>query len=202
MQRIELSKELIQAAALSAEEAEKTHNNIEWSVSDHEGLFAGYLGEYTFNDKTGAHSVEGSRYHDTLLNGFKMEVKTKQSKWAPRLYKDGEPMWEGTVPCYLDSLHENPETRPDYFVFFNVKYSDRELVDDVYRYKVSDLECIYYGGFMTFEDYMDKRRHIPAKEQYSTNNRLVHTDQWNIYWSELEFENLRHYDLTNSNNLV
>jgi hypothetical protein len=79
MQKIEVSKEIILGAALAAEEAEKTHNNKEWSVSDHEGLFAGYVGEFVFNEITGAKSVDGSRYHDTVLNGFKMEVKTKQS---------------------------------------------------------------------------------------------------------------------------
>jgi|GEM_PF-5096200 len=198
MEEIEVSKEIKLSAALAAEEAEKTHNNKERSILDHEGLFAGYVGEFVFNDKTGAQSVDGSRHHDTLLNGCKIEVKTKQSTSKPFLKNhNGNPVWEGTVPCYLDSLHKDPETRPDYFVFFNIKYKKANKEGSIYKYKVNDLEFIYYGGYMSFDDYMDKRRLIPAKQKYSTNDRLVHIDQWNIYWSELEFKKLRNKNLTN-----
>ena len=203
MQRIEVSGEIKLGAALAAEEAEKTHKNKHLSVSDHQGLFAGYVGEFVFNDITGAKSVDGSYYHDTAINNFKIEVKTKQSTVKPSLYyPNGEPKWEGTVPCYLDSLHENPETRPDCFVFFNIKYKKANKEGPIYKYKVDDLECIYYGGYMTFDKYLEKRRYIPANEKYSTNDRLVHTDQWNIYWSELTYKELIKKNLTNSENLV
>ena len=198
MQRIEVSEEIILSASIAAEEAKKTHNNKELSVTDHEGLFAGYVGEFIFNDITGAKPVNGSRYHDTTIGDFKIEVKTKQSTKEPFLYDHNKnPAWEGTVPCYLDSIHQNPETRPDCFVFFNVKYKTADKEGKIYKYEVNDLECIYYGGYMLFEDYIDKRRFIPAKQQYSTNSRLVHTDQWNIYWSELTYKELLQYSLTN-----
>ena len=54
---------------------------------------------------------------------------------------------------------------------------------------------IYFGGVISYEDYLEKRYEVKAGEKYSTNADSAHISQWNIDWKDLK--DISEIDLTN-----
>ena len=109
------------------------------------------------------------------------DIKTKRSIYTPKVES-----WEGTVPGYS-------EQEPDYFAFLNIKFA--ETTGKGTQKQFFRPQMIYFGGVISYEDYLEKRYYVKAGEKYSTNTDSAHISQWNIDWKDLK--NISEIDLTN-----
>jgi hypothetical protein len=172
MQRIQITESMLDFAAKKTKAAEVARwKNKDKSVTGFRGRRAGFLGEAAFCETFNAES-KNTFNMDAILKGKLVEIKTKRNIKAPNVS-----YWEGTVPGYS-------EQNPDYFAFLNIKFAEQTGRGKMAQY-YRPLE-IYFGGVMSYEDYLEKRFFVEKGETYSTNPDAAHTSQWNVYWRDLK----------------
>jgi len=171
MIKIELTKEMLKACSDRERKAEaEKWTNKDKSVTNHKGRRAGFLGEIAFCSLSGATSLDTFN-HDVDLNKNTVEVKTKRSTFKPNVN-----IWEGTVPGYSNQ-------QPDYFAFLNIEFAEQTG-----RGKNAQFFrplAVWFGGLISYEDYLEKRFVVKQGEKYSTNGDTSHITQWNVYWRDL-----------------
>ena len=185
MKEIEITKSMLEFAAKKTKAAEAEEWDKKKSVTGFRARRAGFLGEAAFCETFNAES-QNTFNHDAILEGKLFDIKTKRSLYVPN-----PSYWEGTVPGYS-------EQDPDYFAFFNIRFDKMEGKGKQAQY-YRPLK-IYFGGVMSYEDYLEKRFLVEEGEKYSTNNDTAHIPQWNVYWRDLK--DISKINLTNSKNLV
>ena len=172
MQRIQITESMLDFAAKKTKAAEVARwKNKDKSVTSFRGRRAGFLGEAAFCETFNAES-KNTFNMDAIFKGKLVEIKTKRNTKAPNVS-----YWEGTVPGYS-------EQNPDYFAFLNIKFAEQTGRGKMAQY-YRPLE-IYFGGVMSYEDYLEKRFFVEKGETYSTNPDAAHTSQWNVYWRDLK----------------
>ena len=180
MIEIEITKSMLEFAAKKTKAAEAEQWNKDKSVTNFRARRAGFLGEAAFCETFDAES-QNTFNHDAIRRSKLFDIKTKRSTYAPRVET-----WEGTVPGYS-------EQEPDYFAFLNIKFA--ETTGKGTQKQFFRPQMIYFGGVISYEDYLEKRYYAEAGEKYSTNTDSAHISQWNIDWKDLK--DISEIDLTN-----
>jgi len=123
------------------------------SITKGKGNVAGRLGELAFASYVGA-TVEDEKDFDLILEGEKIEVKTKRRTVAP---KGG---YEVSVAS--TSLHQNP----DRYVFISIQFN-RKVGFDYYG-----LKSIWLCGDMSAKEYI-KKSWVWKKGETDESNKFV-----------------------------
>jgi len=87
--------------------------NLRGSVTKGKGQIYGAMGEIIVNDYYGSDRVvfESTYDYDMLIDGYKVDVKTKHANFTP------QPSWVCSLPSY------NTKQKCDYYIFCTVKKS-------------------------------------------------------------------------------
>ena len=139
MRELEFDEEMMDTAMeWSKSHVKKFHHNILNGKAQVMGSFAGRLGELALSKYLGTDIADNKDY-DMVVDGKKLEVKTKQRAVKPR------PDYIVQVAVY--SKHQ----RPDAYAFLSLQYGDRDSGG-----KYVDPQHLWLCGFKTTEDYFSE----------------------------------------------
>ncbi len=167
MQVIPHTPEMIKSAIHKAEALGSINN----SILKGGGNMAGYLGEEAVAAFLGADVVsndEGvAKYnHDLLLDGKRIEVKTKQRKVAP--------LQEWPVSIAKTSKHQ----KPDLFMFVSLEFD--KVLD------IDHLKHVWLVGQKTPEEYFQEAKFLSKGTKDSYNGFIAHVDMYNLPMNKLD----------------
>ena len=166
-----------------AREAAESLGKINNSITGGGGNLAGYLAEYAVADWIGAKVVSSlpgvEKYgHDLMLDGMRIEVKTKRRTVAPK------PDYEVSVA--ETSYHQ----RPDLYCFVSMHFGHKK--GDSYY----ELRGIFINGFISCERFFREGRSLKKGQVDGTNNYTVRANCTNMMVRDLfDFEEI--WDFTN-----
>ena len=161
---------------LRAKEKSQSLGSLNNSILEGHGNIAGYLGEEalsSFINATIMSSDDGrEKYnHDLLLNGKKIEVKTKRRTCKPYSNYD--------VSVVKTSMHQVP----DIYAFVSIECN--EIVQKSPKiYK--GIKNIWLCGFVTSEYFKDNARFIQKGQIDPSNGFKSHADMYNMSISSLK----------------
>ena len=173
MQIIPHTPEMIKSAIQKAEALGSINN----SILKGGGNRAGYLGEEAVAAFLGADVVsndEGvAKYnHDLLLNGKRIEVKTKRRTVPPRDNYD--------VSVAKTSTHQ----KPDLYVFVSLQFGKTEGEGREKTY--SDLRQIWLVGQKTPDEYFKEAKLWKQGDVDTDNGFSTHVDMYNLPIEKLD----------------
>lgn len=122
------------------------------SILKGEGNFAGFIGEFAAADALNA-EVHNTRDYDLLKDGYKIDVKTKQSNYVPK--ED----YEASVADF------NTNQKCDYYLF--ARFSRRDGL-------------VYILGLYQKDAFLDDARFVARGSYDSRNKFIARADMHNI----------------------
>ena len=154
MIEVEITEAMLKEARFKSEEMGIINNSIEKG----EGNLVGFLGELAAQKILGGKIENTYEYDLVLVNGKKVDVKTKKTSVAPKDYYD----------CSIANYNTRQEC--DEYCFVRVKDS---------------LDIAWVLGHISKEEYFKKARFLKKGEQDGNNGFIVKADCYNLQIKEL-----------------
>tara|TARA_Y100000114_G_C11609540_1_gene254414 strand:- start:181 stop:657 length:477 start_codon:yes stop_codon:yes gene_type:complete len=154
MIEVKVTNDMFLTAREKAVEVGKLNN----SILNGGGNLAGFIGEQVVLNVLGGEWVNTYQY-DLIINGFKVDVKTKQTSVKP-------------LPHYECSIAEVNSTQEcDYYAFTRVK---------------KDFSISWYLGVMPKNQYFQKAKFLKKGDVDPANNYTVRASCYNLAIEDLE----------------
>ena len=144
---------------------------ISKSITQGAGNRSGFLGELALEAYLGAERIDKFGY-DLLLDGKKIEVKSKRRTVRPKDF------YEGSVA--LTSGHQ----RPDYYAFLSLTFEEKRTISGKEYY--CGLMDIWYCGIISYSSFINKAQLFKKGQKDDSNGFVVLADMYNIKYSELD----------------
>ena len=173
MEIIPHNSDMVTAAITKAEKLGPIRN----SILKGGGNRAGYLGEEALSAHIGATIVSSDegvdKYdHDLLLNGKRIEVKTKRRTVPPKEDYD--------VSVAKTSTHQ----KPDLYMFVSLEFGKTSGKGKNKTY--SDLQNVWLLGQKTPEEYFNEATLWESGDIDSSNGFTTHVDMYNLPIDKLD----------------
>ena len=164
------SKETLNKAEQITKEinGSKKEGHLSGSILKGKGTLAGIVGELGFVEMFGGERADAHN-NDVFYKDKKIEVKTKQTG-VDRV----QPDYEGTVKAKTKGDNDLGDKQDcDYYAF--MRYYEK-------------ANRLFFCGYMSKQDFENKKRKIPVGKQDGNNGYVSHTDQWNVFYKDCKGE--------------
>lgn len=158
MIHIDIDESFLEEVEDKAREEAREMGNLNGSIEDGDGNFAGLLAEYLFVDYFGGERDPTFDY-DVVWDGKKIDVKTKRRSVKP------EPYYECSIADF------NTEQDCDWYYFVSILYDKSEA---------------WLLGYKSPEDYYEKAEFHEEGDYDPDNGFTFKADCWNLPISELD----------------
>lgn len=148
MKEVFIPKEIVTKAREKASEMGKLKN----SITEGEGNIAGFIGEFLVAEMIGA-TVCNTYDYDLLLDGCRIDVKTKRTNYPPK------PHYECSIAAF------NTKQKCDYYYFVRVK---------------NDFSKAWILGSYCKEDYFKDAKFCRKGDKDQSNNFTFKADCYNL----------------------